>query len=327
MFDLGGTYIRSAVAAADGTLRAVERRPIPNVFSGDQPSRVWDRIVELVCEHCERSADLEPDGVVISFPGPVRDRRIPLAAPTICGSAAPDDIAASIAARTRLPVHLLNDVSAAAWYIGEHIDVDRFLVVTISSGIGSKIYDRGTAARVIDDAPFAGEIGHVAVDASRDAPRCDCGERGHLGAIASGRGTERLARARAASDMRAFLHSACAVRYGATPRTLRNEEHLVPAALAGDRWARAVIAEAMRPLALALITVVHACALERLVVIGGFAGALGDWYIKELESLMLAASGRTFNVPRNLVQRLDVEDDVCLRGAASFARTLPTLVR
>ncbi len=325
VFDLGGTFIRSAVALDDGRLYDVARERIPNVFSGEGAASVYRRIVDMVSERVEgcSRANIPLDGIVISFPGPIRNRRLALAAPTISGSYSPPDIASTISERTNLPVHLVNDVSAAAWHIGERIDVDRFLVLTISSGIGSKLYDRTSVARVIDEAPYAGEIGHVTVDYSPDAVLCDCGERGHLGAIASGRGAERLARARAEGDRETFALSACATRYGATSELLTNERHLVPAVCDRDPWACTVIREAMRPLAIVLNAVVHACALERIVVIGGFAGALGDWYVDELQALMETASAPAFGLPHDLVQAWETEQDVCLYGAAAFARTVP----
>ena len=328
VFDLGGTYIRSAVALDDGMLYDVTRARIPNVFSGESARSVYERILDMIYERVERCAqDRVPlERIVISFPGPVRNRQLALAAPTISGPCPPPDIASMISERTKLPVHLVNDVSAAAWHIGERIDADRFLVLTISSGIGSKLYDRTSYLRVLDDAPYAGEIGHVCVDSCPDAPSCDCGERGHLGAIASGRGTERLARARAASDRETFSRSICAVRYGATPEQLSNERHLVPAVCDRDPWACTVIRDAMRPLATALTTIAHACGLERIIVIGGFAGALGNWYVEELKALMHESSAPAFSVPRSLVQTWETEQDVCLYGAAAFARTLPAYV-
>ena len=115
------------------------------------------------------------------------------------------------------------------------------MVVTISSGIGSKIFDRKHPSGVIDSPAWAGEIGHVIADESPDAPRCDCGGLGHLGAIASGRGIERAARRCAMGEPDSFARSMCAVLYGATAFTLNNEEHIVPAAMSGDKWCLEVI--------------------------------------------------------------------------------------
>src|SRR5262249_45125619 len=126
-------------------------------------------------------------------------------------------------------------------------------------------------------------IGHAVVDASADAPGCDCGGRGHLGAIASGRGIEREARRRAAADPTAFAASGCASRYGATATTLTNEGHLVPAVLEGDAWAGAVVRSAVRPLARLLLPIILAIGLEKVIVIGGFALAAGQVYVRMVE--------------------------------------------
>ena len=65
---------------------------------------------------------------------------------------------------------------------------------TVSSGIGSKMFDRKSSQGVIDHLPYAGEIGHIVINDDAHAPVCDCGAKGHLQAIASGRGIERAAR-------------------------------------------------------------------------------------------------------------------------------------
>ena len=149
-------------------------------------------------------------------------------APTVAGStAALPDLQSILVNRTGRAVHILNDISAAAWQVSTTLAAKRFMVVTVSSGIGSKIFDRSSSQGVLDDVPYAGEIGHLTVDEAPDAPRCDCGGSGHLGAIASGRGIERQARRLAQSDP-AFRQSVCALQLGGIPETLNNEEHLVP---------------------------------------------------------------------------------------------------
>ncbi|MCH8855553.1 MAG: ROK family protein, partial [Proteobacteria bacterium] len=49
-----------------------------------------------------------------------------------------------------------------------------------------------------------GEMGHLRVDFTESAPRCECGGVGHLGAIASGRGTLMEAIRRADADATGF---------------------------------------------------------------------------------------------------------------------------
>ena len=195
-FDLGGTLLRCALIGDRCEIIDFERIRIPNVFLGLKADEVWREIVAKVGLYADRHrAVIGRSPIVISFPGPVRDHRVPLSAPTIAGSERPPpDLGAQLSARTKTEVYLINDLSAAAWLMADAADVDRAMVVTVSSGIGSKVFDRSSSLRVIDDRPYAGEIGHVVVDISPDALVCDCGRRGHLGAIASGRGVERLAR-------------------------------------------------------------------------------------------------------------------------------------
>lgn len=76
------------------------------------------------------------------------------------------------------------------------------MAVTVSSGIGSKLCDR--------------------------PPVCDCGGRGHLGAIASGRGIERAVQRHAREDLLGFRASQLG-SMEIEAEQIRNEEHVVPA--------------------------------------------------------------------------------------------------
>nr|VFJ58000.1 MAG: glucokinase [Candidatus Kentron sp. FM]VFJ76586.1 MAG: glucokinase [Candidatus Kentron sp. FM]VFK21379.1 MAG: glucokinase [Candidatus Kentron sp. FM] len=194
------------------------------------------------------------------------------------------------------------------------------MVVTVSSGVGGKIFDRAHPAGVLDDPFYAGEIGHLVVDDSIDAPICDCGVQGHLGAIASGRGIEREAARRAIADPGAFGKSLCVTRLGATPENLTNEEHIVPAARAGDAWALDVVRDCSRPLAKILATIMLAAGLDRIIVIGGFALVLSETYL----SLLREAFARVLRydvLPGDMENRLelgDANEEACLLGAGEF---------
>ncbi len=317
-FDLGGTFLRCGVVAEDGAVRRFERMRLSQEADG------WDAIVACIASFTQRyGGEAAPDEpIVLAFPGPLRSRESALCAPTIRGVEAVPDVVARLRARTGRRVWLVNDVSAAAWHLRDRLGVDRFVVVTVSSGIGCKLVDRRRPWPVFDDLPYGGEIGHVVVDDRSDAAVCDCGGVGHLGAIASGRGTERLARRLAAEAPAAFARSACARTYGATASTLTNEAHLVPAARAGDAWAWEAIRAGIAPLGRALAIVVHAAAAQRVVVIGGFAQQLGQRYANELSAALGGAcSGPEFEVPvGELVVLRAADDHTCLRGAAAFGR-------
>ena len=256
------------------------------------------------------------------LPGPIDAAGNIVAAPTIIGEQNRiPDLRACISQATGRPVYLLNDMSAAAWRLSATTKAKRFIIVTISSGVGSKVFDRSSNIGVLDDVPYAGEIGHVVVDGSEGGPQCDCGGKGHLGAIASGRGIERAARRRAVQDPQAFTTSLCASRFGAGTTTLTNEDHLVPAALAGDQWALDVIFRCTEPLGKVLAAVTAAMGLDLIAVMGGFAQSLGPVYLETLEKTM-HNQDHFPSFPKFKPGFLEIhapDDEVCLLGAATYA--------
>jgi C7-cyclitol 7-kinase len=329
LFDLGGTHIRCAVArtcgnATSATLERKVKCHIPNFLTHSTSATVWDELLQLIRDYVVRVADLvEPsDPVIIGFPGPIDSEGRAIAAPTIIGrQVSIPDFRADVSSATARPTFLLNDMSAAAWHLSCITDSTRFIAVTVSSGIGSKLFDRTSSAGVIDDVPYAGEIGHVTVDSDPLAPLCDCGSRGHLGAIASGRGVERAARRKAEEDEPAFSTSLCSSRFGAISTKINNENHLVPAALAGDAWALEVIRCCTRPLGQTLTSIAVAAGLDRIVIAGGFAQSLGSIYVEILRDTM---DGRDsfpgFPIfDSQLIQLCHPNNEVGLLGAATYA--------
>jgi predicted NBD/HSP70 family sugar kinase len=323
VFDLGGTFLRAGVADLSGRITQVTKVRIPSVSSGCVQGAIWEHISSCIIEYESAYGAQVPGSapIVISFPGPITGYRHAHQAATVAGSGPLRfDIASMLEARTGRRVLLLNDVSAAAWRIAEMTEARRFLVVTVSSGIGSKMFVSGPNPRVIDHLAYAGEIGHVVVDDSPSAPICDCGARGHLGAIASGRGFERHARHAAQRNARDFQNSKLVQEFGATPQTITNEEHLVPAILAGDPWAIEVLMMCTRPLARVLLMIAVAAGLDRVFVIGGFAQALGNAYLERLRGLAFEASKFQLvedSIP-SLFQLAPYNAEVCLEGCGTF---------
>ena len=329
LFDLGGTHIRCAVARTcsnptSATLERRVKRHIPNFITHSAPATVWDELLQLICRYVVSVADLvgPSDPVIIGFPGPIDSEGSVVAAPTIIGRQfSVPDFRTKVSSSTARPTFLLNDMSAAAWHLSCVTDSKRFIAVTVSSGIGSKLFDRTSVGGVIDDVPYAGEIGHITVDSDPLALLCDCGSRGHLGAIASGRGVERTARRKAEEDKLAFSTSLCSSQFGAKSTMINNENHLVPAALAGDAWALDVIRSCTRPLAQTLMSITVAAGLDRIVVAGGFAQSLGSLYVEILRETMDrrdAFPGFPIFDSR-LIQLCRPDDEVCLLGAATYA--------
>jgi glucokinase len=327
LFDLGGTYLRCTITDQDGNIGIIKKNHIPNFINSESTEVIWPKIIDDIAEYIEETESYIGlnDTVILAFPGPIQQPGIICGAATIAGSIETvPDILTLISERTNRQVFILNDISAATWRVSEITSVNRFIVVTVSSGIGSKIFDREHPMRVLDNVPYAGEIGHIIVDSSVEAMECDCGGKGHLGAIASGRGIERHAQKEALRCQDVFLSSRCVRDYGGTAETLTNENHIVPAAVKGDQWANNIIRDCTKPLASTLLTVTMALGLEKIFVIGGFALAMGELYRQMLIELMRSACDYPLllNHIDGLVEIGIQKEEMCLEGAAVFYKQL-----
>jgi glucokinase len=325
LFDLGGTHLRCGIWDDSAGVHLLQKIRLDRQFRGRKGTAIWNDLISMV-EGFVTSvrgdvADTAP--IVLSFPGPVAQGCSILDAPTLIGEASEfPQLHQVLEKRTCREVRILNDLSAAAWHASRSTTAARFIVVTISSGIGSKIFDRHHVGSVLDDIPYAGEIGHVVVDDGPQAMRCDCGGAGHLGAVSSGRGIERYAQYVARQNPAPFLQSACVVQYGAATNYLTNEEHLVPAAKAGDPWALGVIRDCTRPLGKVLLSIVMAAGLERIVIIGGFALSLGTTYQEILREAIVKASAYRVMAPYlgGLIELGN--EEACFLGTAEYAQHL-----
>jgi C7-cyclitol 7-kinase len=322
-FDLGGTHLRCASIVRSEVVNLTRER-IRSFRDGISSAAIWEEILSNITDYVAQSSSLvgRAAPLVVSFPGPFHEDGRIVNAPTVAGTDEQlPDLRGELSRRTGREVYLLNDVSAACLYLASQCSWDRFMVVTVSSGIGSKVCYRNSAGvHVLDGGPFSGEIGHLTVDHSENVPFCDCGRPGHLGAIASGRGIERLARRRAAADPKAFVASLCHTRFGATLEDINNERHFVPAVRAADRWAIGILREANQPLAQVLAAITFAAGLQGILIIGGFALGIGPRYLDALcELIQRHCDYSALQFSRDMLQFGEMSEEACLRGAAEYA--------
>jgi predicted NBD/HSP70 family sugar kinase len=332
VFDLGGTHLRCACLTREHELVNLTQGRIRSFREGLSPSAIWDELLNKIVSYVSSSSSLVEGlaPLAISFPGPLREDGRIVNAPTVTGSEEQiPDIRAELSRRTGRDVYILNDISAAALYLARQSPWERFMVITISSGIGSKICFRSSdkssdkspgKLTLFDKGPYAGEIGHLSVDESETAPVCDCGGKGHLGAIASGRGIELLARRKASADSATFSRSLCHLEFGATAKTLNNESHLVPSIRKRDAWALNVLEEGCRPLSQVLNAIVLALGLQGIFIIGGFAFSVGPTYPELLYRLLQLRNDYSPLVfSPDMVKLGELGEHACLRGAAEYA--------
>jgi predicted NBD/HSP70 family sugar kinase len=304
VFDVGGTSIRAG--AYDPERDALAGRVHAFTTSNwSSPSTSPDRLLaRLIDDLRVTGAQLLDDPAVVSvgFPGPVDAGGDLLAAPTVLGRCS-GTVALGRLLGEAWPgarVVVTNDVTAAGYALARG-DRDSFCVVTVGSGIGCKVFLDGRP--VLGAAGRGGEIGHLRVDASEDANPCECGGRGHLSAVGSGRGAVLSARRRT----------------GRVSADLTGEA-LVAAFHAGESFACEVVGEAAAALGSSLAGLHTALGLERFVVTGGFGTALGERYRRLLAQAAARASWDLGQDWDRMIE-LDRPDGLSgLLGAGRFAK-------
>lgn len=177
-------YVSVCVVDLAGTGRVRLTEHLDN--RGTPPAEVLARAARIAARTLDsaREQELFPVGVALALPGLVSGGAV-RQAPNLGWNQVPAEelFAASLAAerpgRRELPVRSENEANLAAlaelWFGG--LDrVRSFLYLTGEIGVGGALVIDGELLRGAHG--FAGEIGHVVVDAR--GPQCRCGSRGCL---------------------------------------------------------------------------------------------------------------------------------------------------
>ncbi|GAA3659570.1 hypothetical protein GCM10022224_023730 [Nonomuraea antimicrobica] len=328
--DLGGTTLRiGRIAEGAGSAESVRRVATEGLdrYRELPAQTLQDMVVEQLTR--ELKAYLaSPEGarvsaVGVSFAGPMTKDGTVLAGPTLWGrDAAPLPITDILTRRLSVPVVVANDITAATWRYASAA-ADPFCLITVSSGIGHKVFRNGEV--LISDSGHGGEIGHWRVDPGEDAVPCECGGQGHLGGMASGRGVLRAVGRAAVADPEGFGRSALAGPAGGRPAGITNE-HLARAIRADDTFATRVLRTCLVPLALAVNCIFTAIGVRRYLFIGGFAMAIGPRFVTLLgdELTKLGCFGLTDAEIRDMLSLGAADDDHCLIGMARMlSQALP----
>lgn len=252
-----GTYGVLAVLVARNQLRAAiydltGRRVGQDGRQLDRPVTVAD-IADLCRRMTERSA-LTLRAVAVEVPGVVTGDGHVSDSVQLDWHDVP--VAEPVRAACGLPVHLINDADAESFaeLLGSPVSERSFLYLHLGAGVGGAVVQ--SSRLLAGRSGRAGELGHVCIDFGEDAPRCRCGARGCVEAVASL--TTMLGDDRAAAG---------------PPERIRE--------LARRKAVRARISRAAVQLA-RLLPVVCATIDLPEVVIGGPVSALGDPFLTEL---------------------------------------------
>jgi predicted NBD/HSP70 family sugar kinase len=190
--DVGASHVRAAVSDLTGRLLAEVGEPIP-VAEGPERVLSWvaEASVGLLASCGRTNADLLAVG--IGVPGPVEYSSGRPTNPPIMPGWDRYDVPGRLRDTFEVPVLVDNDVNIMA--LGERElawpDANHLIFVKVATGIGAGVISGGLLQRGAQGT--AGDIGHVYVARGQDVP-CQCGNRGCLEAIASGRAIAQVLR-------------------------------------------------------------------------------------------------------------------------------------
>lgn len=278
--DIGGTKCAVVSATPDGTL--LHRRSLLTRSGQQAPDSVLDELTVLAQEVIAESrttldSDVDLLGVGVSCGGPLDTRTGVIHAPPNL----PDwiDVPVKSYFETRFGIRTVVENDANATALAEHRfgagrGVQNLVFLTMGTGIGGGIIIEGKLYRGTND--LAGEVGHQTI--LLNGPRCGCGKRGCLEALASGPAIARMARE--------------SLAYGRQKRVLalaggRTEsittEHIVIAASEGDPFALGILNEAGTYMGIGIANLIQILNPER-VILGTVAVHAGDLILNPIRA-------------------------------------------
>jgi glucokinase len=261
--DLGGTSMKGALVAADGTALARIDAPTPAAAGG---AAVLAAVLALARSLAAAAGDTRVVGGAAITPGQVHEGIVRFAA-NLGWRDVP--LAAELSAALGVPAAVEHDAAGAALAEAAHGNRGAdCLFVALGTGIGTGHVRDGRVAT--GSTGGAGELGHIPV--YPDGEPCACGQRGCLEVYAS-----------AAAVARRYAAS----RAAAGDPDPDSTADAVVARLDSDPVARAVWVKAIEALALALATTTLLID-PGLIVLGGGLARAGDALLKPLSGRLAA---------------------------------------
>jgi glucokinase len=300
--DVGGTKIAAGVVSSEGELLNDVKYTTANVRE-----QLLSTIAEAIAEV---KTGYEVGGVCLAVPGFILARENKVLSAANLEAIEDIPLKEELGDRTGLQVTVENDANAAAWgefRFGAGKDVEDLVFVTLGTGVGGGVISRGVLLRGARG--MGGELGHITIQPT--GPRCGCGNRGCLEALASGTAIARRTREMAEEQPDS------AVGRLATERTPLGED-VLDLARKGDEAALEVLREAGSWLGIGLATFVNVFDPE-VIAIGGGVSEAGDLMLEHARKELRL---RSHSPSRDLVEirgaTLGAESGIL--GAAALAR-------
>jgi len=267
--DIGGTKCAVALGRPDGEL--LQRTSVQTQADQHGPEQVLYRLAEMARQIIAEHGFMRPEirGVGISCGGPLDTTTGTMHAPPNLPGWEAVPVRAFFEDALEMPVFVENDANATAlaeWRYGAGRGFKNVVFITMGTGIGGGIILDGKLYRGTND--LAGELGHQTV--LINGPRCGCGKRGCLEALASGPAIARLAQ----DSLQYGRHKRVLALADGKPAKI-TAEHVVRAAREGDDFAIGILNEAGSYMGLGIANVIQILNPE-VVILGTIAVHAGD---------------------------------------------------
>ena len=310
--DMGGTKILSAVVNASGNILATAKIPTQ---AKDDTSIVIDRISDCIKEAFKKSEVSEGTirAIGIGAPGPLDpETGVVIFAPNLGWKDVP--LKTELEERIGIPIFVDNDVNVGT--LGEHTygagrGVQNLVGIFVGTGIGGGIILNGELFH--GASKTAGEIGHIIVQ--EGGPKCGCGNRGCLEALASRTAmTKQLRNGILKKGKKSVITKLTdgdlqQIRSGTLAKALRSK----------DKLTQNVFRKATKYLGVGIGSIVNFLNPDMIVLGGGVVEALDKDFIKDIRK-----AAKKYALPDTLkgvqIVRAQLGDDAGVLGAAALAR-------
>ncbi len=312
--DLGGTKILAAVVNGKNQIIGRAKRSTPAQEGATALMAALEAAsLEAVAAAGLSSRDLL--GCGIGSPGPLDlERGVILHSPNLNVKEFP--LGPGLAERLGIKVKVWNDVRVGGYgefRLGSGHGFQDLLAAFVGTGIGGCVIVNGTM--LLGTTGNAGEIGHIVVKAA--GPRCGCGQRGCLEALASRSAiVKRIGKAVSRGEPTILDDHF----EGKTPRRIKSKE-LSAAYADRDPVVVREIDRAARFLGMGLASLINVLDPQRVVVGGGVVEALGESYLSIVRDAARPHILADSDSASRIIQS-GLGDDAGVLGASLLAREI-----
>jgi glucokinase len=300
--DIGGTHIRSAAFAADGTRPLTQQRVRTHAADGVSVIERLARQVEAVWPSGGGVA-----AIAVASPGPLDPRSGTILATPNIPEWVDFPLAGSLSEKFGVPVFVENDANLAGlgeWKYGAGRGHHNVLYITVSTGVGGGVIIEDHLLQ--GEHGLAAELGHITIDP--DGPLCSCGKNGHVESYAAGPGIVRYVRERLAAGAQSVLR----------PDLGLSAHDVADAANQGDPLGCEALARAGEHLGIGLANFLHIFD-PSIVIFGGGVSQSGDCLFEPMRRSLRERVFRPNYLENLTITMAELGDDAGLMGALAWA--------